>query len=324
MKVSLVIPIYNEVESLPDLYKEICAVIDGQTWDAELVLVDDGSRDGSDAVLAELALEDPRCVVLSFARNFGQTAALAAGFDHASGEVIVPLDADLQNDPADIPRLLAKLDEGFDVVSGWRKDRQDKLLTRRLPSVLANRLISKSTGVALHDYGCTLKAYRSSVVKGVRLYGEMHRFIPVYASWQGGRVTELVVNHRARVHGTSKYGLNRTLKVLLDLLTMKLLGAYSTKPAYLFGGMGFMSMALGALAFLIAAVELVFWNTWPHRFTLIILASFLALAGIVMVMMGLLAELTVRIYHEAQDKPTYLLKKPPQESSASDSGQASP
>ena len=311
MKVSVVIPIYNEVDNLRALHEEICRAVDEHSWETEIVLVDDGSRDGSREVLAELAESDPRCKVLYFARNFGQTAAMAAGFEHADGGVIIPMDADLQNDPADIPRLLAKLDEGFDVVSGWRKDRKDKFITRRIPSMIANRIISWWTKVPLHDYGCSLKAYRSTVLEDVHLYGEMHRFIPVYASWQGADVTEIIVNHRARRHGDSKYGLGRTFKVLLDLLTMKLLGTYSTKPAYLFGGLGFGSIALGFLAFLIAAIELIVSNTWAHRFTLVVLASFLAMIGVVLIMMGLLAELTVRIYHESQRKPTYILKKEP-------------
>ena len=316
MKVSIVIPIYNEVDNLRALYQEICSAVDGESWDTEVVLVDDGSTDGSRDTLAELEESDPRCKVLYFARNFGQTAAMAAGFEHAGGDVIIPMDADLQNDPADIPRLLAKLDDGFDVVSGWRKDRKDKFVTRRVPSMIANRLISWWTKVPLHDYGCSLKAYRSHVLDGVHLYGEMHRFIPVYASWQGADVTEIVVNHRARQHGESKYGLGRTFKVLLDLLTMKLLGTYSTKPAYLFGGLGFGSIALGFLAFLIALIELIVSNSWAHRFTLVVLASFLAMIGVVLIMMGLLAELTVRIYHESQRKPTYILRKEPAPHSA--------
>ena len=312
MKVSIVIPVYNEVDNLRALHQEICTAVDEESWDTEIVLVDDGSKDGSREILAELEKSDPRCKVLLFARNFGQTAAMAAGFEHATGDVIIPMDADLQNDPADIPRLLTKLDDGFDVVSGWRKDRKDKFITRRIPSMAANRIISWWTKVPLHDYGCSLKAYRSTVLEGVHLYGEMHRFIPVYASWQGANVTEIVVNHRARRAGESKYGLGRTFKVLLDLLTMKLLGTYSTKPAYLFGGLGFGAIALGFLAFSIAAVELIVSNSWGHRFTLVVLASFLAMIGVVLIMMGLLAELTVRIYHESQHKRTYILKKEPE------------
>jgi len=323
MKVSIVIPVYNEVDNLRALHQEICAAVDEQSWETEIVLVDDGSKDGSREILRELEKSDPRCKVMLFARNFGQTAAMTAGFEHATGDVIIPMDADLQNDPADIPRLLTKLDEGFDVVSGWRKDRKDKFITRRIPSMIANRIISWWTKVPLHDYGCSLKAYRSTVLEGVHLYGEMHRFIPVYASWQGGNVTEIVVNHRARQAGESKYGLGRTFKVLLDLLTMKLLGTYSTKPAYLFGGLGFGAIALGFLAFFIAAVELIVSNSWGHRFTLVVLASFLAMIGVVLVMMGLLAELTVRIYHESQRKPIYILKKEPEPPSTNRAGSAS-
>ncbi len=312
MKVSIVIPIYNEAENLQVLHEDICNTVDGESWDTEIVLVDDGSSDGSGDILAQIAQADPRCKVVSFTRNFGQTAAMAAGFEFASGEVIVPMDADLQNDPADIPRLLAKLEEGYDVVSGWRKNRKDRFITRGIPSLLANHISGWWTNVPLHDFGCSLKAYRATVLEDVHLYGEMHRFIPVYASWQGGNVTEIVVNHRARRHGDSKYGLDRTFKVMLDLLTMKLLGSYSTKPAYLFGGLGIGAISLGILTFLVAAVELIVSNAWEHRFTLVVLASFLAMIGVVLIMMGLLAELTVRIYHESQQKPIYILKKTPQ------------
>ena len=310
MTVSVGVPVYNEVENLPLLHEQLCAVFDEVEWDAEVVFVNDGSSDGSAKVLSELAARDERLQVLTFARNFGQTAAMSAGIGAATGDVIVPMDADLQNDPEDIPRLIERLESGFDVVSGWRKNRQDKLISRRIPSRIANKLISWWTGVALHDYGCTLKAYRATVLKDVQLYGEMHRFIPVYSHWQGGKITEMVVNHRARKFGQSNYGLSRTFKVLIDLMTIKLLGPYSTKPAYLFGGLGFVSILAGVFTFLVAAVGPLFWGYWKHRFTFVLLASFLALVGVVMVMMGLLAELTVRIYDESQKKPTYILKQP--------------
>ncbi|MBN1944683.1 MAG: glycosyltransferase family 2 protein [Bradymonadales bacterium] len=308
MKVSILIPVFNEEENLALLAKELLQVVNGQPWQAELIFIDDGSTDRSPQILQELAQKEERCRVLTFSRNFGQTAAMQAGFEHATGEVVIPMDADLQNDPADIPRLLAKLEEGYDVVSGWRKVRQDKWLSRRFPSILANRLISWWTGVKLHDYGCTLKAYRSSVLKGTRLYGEMHRFIPVYATWRGARVVEMAVNHRPRRYGKSKYGLGRTFKVLLDMLTVKLLGSYSTKPIYLFGGLGVLFAFLGLLTFTGVALEKILIDQWPHKMTMLLFSTLLCTVGVLLIMMGLLAELMVRIYHEAQNKPIYLLQ----------------
>jgi len=308
MKISVVVPVYNEEESLDALHEELARVLDALEHESEILLVNDGSADDSAEVLSRLAEKDPRVRVLTFARNFGQTAAMAAGIEHATGDVVIPMDADLQNDPNDIPKLLLKLDEGFDVVSGWRKDRQDKMVTRRLPSKIANGIISRSTGVHLHDYGCTLKAYRRSVLENVHLYGEMHRFIPVYAAWRGGKVTEMVVNHRARQFGTSKYGLNRTIKVLLDLATIKMLGSFSTKPNYLFGGVGAISILMGFMCFAGVVLEKLIWNSWQHKMSLLILSSFLVMVGVVLVMMGLLAELIVRTYHESQGRRTYILK----------------
>jgi len=241
-------------------------------------------------------------------RNYGQTAAMAAGFDRARGAYIVPMDADLQNDPDDIPMLLAKLEEGFDVVSGWRKERKDRALTRRLPSRIANWVIGKVGGLPLHDYGCTLKAYRREFLAPVRLYGEMHRFIPIYAKWAGARVTEVVVRHHARSEGRSKYGLGRTLKVLLDLMTVKFLGDYSTKPLYLFGRWGFLLCFLGVICGAITLVQkFLSPMNYAHRNPLLLLAVFLFVIGIQLVGMGLLAELQVRTYHESQSKPTYLV-----------------
>jgi glycosyltransferase involved in cell wall biosynthesis len=309
MKVSLVVPCFDEQDNLARLFSEIDAVIAQHALDAEVILVDDGSRDRTAEMLAEQARANPRYRAVLFRRNFGQTAAMVAGMDHATGDVIIPLDADLQNDPADIPRLLAELDKGFDVVSGWRKDRQDRLLSRRLPSVLANRLISAVGGVHIHDYGCTLKAYRKSIIEHVHLYGEMHRFIPIYASWAGGKVTEIVVNHRARAAGTSKYGIGRTFKVLLDLLTVKLLGSYATKPIYFFGSIGFALGSLGvACGGAVVAIKLAS-VAWHHTFSLGLLAAFLLLVGMQSVMLGLLAELQVRTYHESQSKPIYLVRE---------------
>lgn len=315
MKVSLVVPCYNEEENLDRLFQEIDAVLDGHQIDGEVVLVDDGSTDRTRDLIAAKATADKRYKALIFRRNYGQTAAMVAGIDHATGEVIIPLDADLQNDPADIPMLLEKLNEGYDVVSGWRKNRQDKAISRKLPSVLANRLISKVGGVHIHDYGCTLKAYRKRVMDHVHLYGEMHRFIPIYAHWAGGKVTEVVVNHRPRIAGVSKYGIGRTFKVLLDLLTVKLLGTYATKPIYFFGGFGFASCAAGALTALIAVgdkISSLYWGAeifFNHRFSLMLLAVFMGLLGVQSMMLGLLAELQVRTYHETQSKPIYLIEE---------------
>jgi glycosyltransferase involved in cell wall biosynthesis len=314
MKISVLIPVYNEEDNILPLYEQLTAVADREKYDIEFVYVDDGSRDRSFERLAELGSRDPRVRVVRFRRNFGQTAGLAAAIDHATGDVLIPMDADLQNDPEDIPKLLAKLEEGYDVVSGWRKARQDTFVSRKLPSMIANRLISWWTGVALHDYGCSLKAYRAVFLKEVRLYGEMHRFVPVYASWTGARVTEMVVNHRARQFGVSKYGINRTFKVLLDMLTVKFLGDYSTKPIYLFGGTGAV-LGLTAVALAASMVVLKIWEVvqavpapFQHKMTLLLLASFLFTVGLLLVMMGLLAEMIVRIYHESQSKPIYLVR----------------
>jgi glycosyltransferase involved in cell wall biosynthesis len=307
MKVSVIIPVYNEEESIPELYAELAAVLSRESWDSEIIMIDDGSTDRSAAVILRIAEQDPNVRFIRFARNFGQTAAILAGIDHATGEVLIPMDADLQNDPADIPRLLAKIDEGYDVVSGWRKNRQDRLLSRRVPSMLANKLISRWTGVALNDYGCTLKAYRATALKGAQLYGEMHRFIPIYASWRGGRLDEIVVNHRPRRFGTSKYGIGRTFKVLLDLMTVKFLGGYTTKPAYLFGGIGISLLGIGGVLALASILEWLIWNTWPHKMTVMMLATFFVTNAVVLLCIGLLAELVVRIYHGQGDRKTYVL-----------------
>jgi glycosyltransferase involved in cell wall biosynthesis len=307
MKVSVIVPVFNEEESLPELYRELRAILDREPWDGEIIMVDDGSSDRSASIISEIAKSDPRVRLVAFARNFGQTAAILAGIDHATGDVLIPMDADLQNDPEDIPKLLEKLDEGYDVVSGWRKDRQDRLWSRRVPSMIANRLISRWTGVELNDYGCTLKAYRATSLKGEQLYGEMHRFIPIYASWRGGRITELVVNHRARRFGKSKYGIGRTFKVLIDLITVKFLSGYTTKPAYLFGGIGFAVMGIGVALALGAIIEWLTVNTWPHKLTVMVLATFFLTNGVLLLCIGLLAELVVRIYHGQGHRKTYVL-----------------
>ena len=304
--VSVVIPVYNEELNVEALYGRLADVLDSS---AEMIFVDDGSTDGTYDRISDIALRDERVGIIRFRRNFGQTAALSAGIDHARGRVIVPIDGDMQNDPRDIPRLLAKLDEGYDVVSGWRVDRKDSFI-RRLPSQLANRLISWISGVRLHDYGCSLKAYRRSVLEGVRLYGEMHRFVPIYASWQGARVTEMAVDHHPRTRGKSNYGMERTLKVVLDLVVVKFLSSYSTKPIYVFGGFGVLSLFLSFVCF-----------AWMMYYKLTGLKSFIEtplplvvvmflLVGCLSILLGLVAELTVRTYYESQGKRTYSIRRP--------------
>jgi glycosyltransferase involved in cell wall biosynthesis len=307
--ISVIIPIYNEAENIPVLHERVSAALDrlGRRW--ELVLVNDGSTDASPALLDQVAAKDPHVTVVHFRRNYGQTAAFMAGIDHASGAIIVPMDGDLQNDPHDIVRLLVKLDEGFDVVSGWRKDRKDNAVKRNLPSRLANLLISRVSGVHLHDYGCSLKAYRRDVLTGVKLYGEMHRFVPIYAAWNGARVTELEVTHHPRLYGESKYGLERILKVVLDLIVVKFLFRYAGKPIYLFGGFGFLSMLLGVLAGAWALALKLFFHTSLIQTPLPLLAVFLCAMGVLSILMGLLAEMLNRTYHESQDKPVYRVSR---------------
>jgi len=310
-QVSIVIPCFDEEQTIPRLVAaldDVVGKLESGGRPTEVLVIDDGSRDGTFGRLKEAATTRPWLRLVRFRRNFGQTAAMAAGFDRARGAYVVPMDADLQNDPDDIPMLLARLEEGFDIVSGWRKNRQDKALTRRLPSKIANWLIGRVSGVRLHDYGCTLKAYRREVLEPVRLYGEMHRFIPVYAKWSGARITEQVVRHHARKEGKSKYGLARTLKVLLDLTTVKFLGDYSTKPLYLFGLWGLLFIAGGIASGVITLVEKFMTpTTYAHRNPLLLLAVMLFVVGIQLIGMGLLAELQVRTYHESQHKPVYLI-----------------
>ena len=303
--ITITVPVYNEELNIPVLYDRIRSAMErsGRSW--ELIVVNDGSRDGSAAALDAIALADPRVVAIHLARNYGQTAALMAGFDHARGDTIVPMDGDLQNDPADIERLVQKLDEGFEVVSGWRKDRKDDAVKRNLPSRLANWLISRVSGVHLHDYGCSLKAYRREVLEGVRLYGEMHRFVPIYAAWNGARVGEIVVTHHARIHGESKYGLERVVKVVLDLLVVKFLFRYANKPIYLFGGFGLLALGGAFLATLWALYLKAFEGTSLIQTPLPLVAVFLTAAGVVSVLMGLLAEMLNRTYHESQSKAVY-------------------
>ncbi len=310
MNLSIVIPVFNEEETLPFLYEAIWKAMGNYPKSWELILVDDGSRDGSFKVLEKLASNDPVHIrVIGLRRNFGQTAAIAAGIDFASGEIVVLMDADLQNDPEDIPLLVEKIDEGYDVVSGWREKRQDSFLTRTLPSMMANKLISWVTGVHLHDYGCTLKAYRREVITGFKLYGEMHRFIPVYADSVGARLVEMPVRHHARKYGKAKYGLERTLKVVLDLITVKFLSSFANKPIYLFGGTGAVLMILSIIVLLFLFIRRVFFSVSVLTSPLFTLSSMFLILGFQSILMGLIAELLVRTYHEAQHKPTYTIRK---------------
>jgi glycosyltransferase involved in cell wall biosynthesis len=307
-EVSVVIPVFNEAENIDDLHKQLSAVLVTLGRPYEILIVDDGSSDGSLERLLAIEARDPNLRVLRLRRNFGQTAAFSAGFDHSRGDVVVTSDGDLQNDPADIPRLLAKLDEGFDLVCGWRQKRQDSL-SKRLPSFFANRLISWATGVQLHDYGCSLKAIRADVVRNLRLYGEMHRFIPAVASWMGVSVAELPVNHRPRTRGASNYGISRTVRVVLDLFTVKFLGAYGTRPSHLFGVMGLVSGATGFAILAYLAYIRLFADTAIGGRPLLILGALLFLTGVILVSVGLVAELLVRTYHESQGKPTYFVRE---------------
>ncbi|MDQ3908546.1 MAG: glycosyltransferase family 2 protein [Acidobacteriota bacterium] len=308
-EISVFLPVLNEEPNLRPLHEKMRAALAEIDLPAEVIYVDDGSTDGSLSVLREIAEGDRRVRVISLRRNYGQTAAMSAGIDAARGRVLVPMDADLQNDPADIKRLLAKLDEGYDVVSGWRKNRQDKMVTRRIPSMIANKIISGIGGVHLHDYGCSLKAYRRDVLKDVRLYGEMHRFIPIYASWAGARVTEIPVEHHARTMGKSKYGLSRTLKVVFDLVTIKFMASYQTKPLYVFGSFGMIAFLISMLAGLLA----IYWKL-IHRADFVqtplpVLTIVMFAVGVQFFLMGLLAEMLVRTYHESQAKPIYAVRE---------------
>lgn len=308
MQLSIVIPIYNEEDNILALNGRITSTLNATNLEYEIIYVDDGSHDASFTRLKELAATLSQVKVIRLRRNFGQTAAMAAGFDAARGEVIIPMDGDLQNDPDDIPRLLAKLHEGYDVVSGWRKDRKDTFITRKIPSLLANGLISKLTGVHLHDYGCTLKAYRREVLDGINLYGEMHRFVPALASQIGAKVAEIPVNHHPRLHGTSKYGISRTLRVVLDLMTVKFLLNYSTKPIQLFGKWGVYTIAAGCCTGTALLYMKFFEHTNFNRNPLLILTAFLLFMGVQFIVMGLLGELNARTYFESQGKPTYSVR----------------
>jgi glycosyltransferase involved in cell wall biosynthesis len=309
MDLSVVIPIYYEEANIRPLYDAVTGALDPTGLSYEIITVDDGSGDGSVAVLMELALADQRLRVIRFRRNFGQTAAMAAGFEAARGAVIIPMDGDLQNDPADIPLLLEKIREGYDVVSGWRKDRQDAFINRILPSRIANGLISRMTGVHLHDYGCTLKAYRREVLEGIGLYGEMHRFVPALASRVGAKVTELPVRHHPRLYGQSKYGISRTMRVVLDLITVRFLLSYATKPIQLFGKWGIYAVLLSFVTGG-AMIWMKLFNDYSmNRNPLLILTAFLLFMGVQFIALGLLGELNARTWYESQGKPVYTVRE---------------
>ncbi len=308
-ELSVFLPVFNEELNLRPLQIKLDAALKILGRTAEIIYVDDGSTDGSLDVLREIAKRDPRVRVVALRRNYGQTAAMSAGIDAASGDVLIPMDADLQNDPADIVRLLEKLDEGYDVVSGWRKNRQDKAITRKFPSMIANRLISWIGGVPLHDYGCSLKAYRRESLQDVRLYGEMHRFIPIYASWAGARVAELPVQHHARTMGQSKYGLSRTLKVVFDLMTIKFMASYHTKPIYIFGSFGMIAIGLSVLAGIWATILKLWYGVSFILTPLPVITVVMLAIGVQFLLMGLLAEMLVRTYHESQAKPIYAVRE---------------
>ncbi len=307
---SIVIPVFNEADSVVQLYTEVKDVISRQNYSAEIIFVNDGSTDQSMEKLKKLAASDtPTVRVINFKRNYGQTPAMSAGIRSATGQIIITMDADLQNDPGDIPAMVAKIEEGYDVVSGWRKPRKDNFLRRILPSIIANYLIRIVTGVRLHDFGCTLKAYRSDVIKGIKLYGEMHRFIPVYAAWTGASITEVTTHHRERLYGSSHYGFIRTIKVVLDLLTVKFLGDFSTRPIHLFGGSGFFFMVSGTVIGFYVLYEKFRLHIFAYRNPLLLLAVFLFLIGFELVLIGLIAELVIRLYHESVSNPVYTIKE---------------
>ncbi|MBN1872563.1 MAG: glycosyltransferase family 2 protein [Candidatus Omnitrophica bacterium] len=307
--ISCIVPVYNEEKNLEILYAELKEVLKTLTGGHEIIFVNDGSTDTSQEVLKSISAKDRDVKVIRFGRNYGQTAALAAGFSKAEGEVLVTMDGDLQNDPRDIPNLLKKMKEGYDLVSGWRKKRKDPLFTKNIPSHIANGLISFITGVRLHDYGCTLKAYKREAVKNINLYGEMHRFLPALASWNGITIAEIPVNHRARIHGKTKYGLSRTSKVILDLVTVKFLLSFSTKPIQLFGLWGFISLIFSFISGISVIAMKLFKGEDMTGNPFLYLTILLLVVGIQFIMMGLLGEMMSRIYHESRKNPTYIIKE---------------
>jgi len=308
-ELSLFLPVLNEEDNLRPMHAKIQGALKSLNKSAEVIYVDDGSTDKSLEILREIAARDETVRVISLRRNYGQTAAMAAGIDAAKGSILIPMDADLQNDPKDIARLLEKLNEGYDVVSGWRKNRQDKLVSRKIPSQIANKIISLIGGVPLHDYGCSLKAYRRDVLQDVKLYGEMHRFIPIYASWAGARVAEIPVAHHARTMGKSKYGISRTLKVVFDLMTIKFMASYQTKPIYVFGTFGLLAFLLSIFAGLWAFVLKLGYGTSFILTPLPVISIVLLAISMQFFLMGLLAEMLVRTYHESQDKAIYAVRE---------------
>jgi len=308
-ELSLFLPVLDEEENLKPMHAKIRAALDALGKTAEVIYVDDGSTDKSLSILKEIAAGDDRVRVVALRRNYGQTAAMSAGIDAARGEILIPMDADLQNDPADISRLLEKLDEGYDVVSGWRKNRQDNLISRKIPSQIANRIISWIGDVHLHDYGCSLKAYRRDVLQDVKLYGEMHRFIPIYASWAGARVTEIPVDHHARTMGKSKYGISRTVKVIFDLITIKFMASYQTKPLYVFGSFGLLAFLLSMVSGAWSIILKIFYGTSFILTPLPLITIVMLAISVQFFLMGLLAELLVRTYHESQDKTIYAVRE---------------
>jgi glycosyltransferase involved in cell wall biosynthesis len=307
--VSVVIPVFNEEENVAESYHEVSGVLASLNRPYEIIFVDDGSSDKTIANLVAVGAQDPHLRIIEFRRNFGQTAAMAAGFRHTKFDIVVALDGDLQNDPAEIPRMIEKLEEGFDLVAGWRKERKDKYLSRRVPSMIANRLISFFTNVRLHDYGCTLKVMRGDIARGIRLYGEMHRFIPALAYEQGARIVELPVRHRERKFGISKYGISRTLRVILDLMTVKFLLGFSKRPIHLFGTLGLLSGGGGALMLVTAIVQRMAFSVPMGNRPMMVLGVMLVLMGLQFLMFGLLAEVMTRTYYESQNKEIYVIRR---------------
>jgi glycosyltransferase involved in cell wall biosynthesis len=307
--ISIVIPVFNEEENVPMLYESLQEVLENCSRNYEVILVDDGSKDKTIEMLLQIHEKNKNFKIIKLRRNFGQTQAMKAGFEYASGETIITLDADLQNDPKDIPKILEKMDEGYDIVSGWRKNRKDKMVTRRIPSIIANKIISGLFGVRLHDFGCTLKAYRKEVLENIELYGEMHRYIPALASWMGVKVAEIPVNHNPRKFGKAKYGISRTIRVILDIITIKFLLTYSKKPMQIFGLIGVLAALVGAVITIWLIVERLFFDQPLSTRPLFILSISIIFIGAQLITMGLLGEVMMRTYHEGAGKPTYVIKE---------------
>lgn len=309
MKISIILPIYNEKDNIEILYNQLKKVLLSEKYEYEIIAIDDGSKDGSLNILKNIANKDPKFKLIGFFHNFGQTAAMSAGIKMANGDVIIPMDADLQNDPDDIPRFLEKINEGYDVVSGWRKNRKDKMLTRKIPSKVANWIIGLITGVKIHDYGCTMKAYKREWIQGINLYGQMHRLIPAYISWQGGRVVEIETNHRPRIYGQTKYGLARVYRVILDLTVIKFLSKYMGRPMHFFGGIGFIVFSLGILSGLVAIGLRFLIDLHLVETPLPVFSALFIIVGVQLVVMGILSEMLMRTYYESQQKTPYNIKE---------------